>query len=106
MSQKRLNFHCSFIFVSFLAGARHVPTPSDVDEQLCTYLSNCLDAGAAGCENRFPVNTLALASGGWDVTKRDGTGRKGSGLDGKGRDKERDRTGWRGTRHDREARGG
>ena len=36
MFQKRLNFHFSFIFVSFLAGARHVPTPSDVDEQLGT----------------------------------------------------------------------
>ena len=63
-------------------------------------------------ENSFAVNTLALANGEWDVTERDEIGRNGMGLDGKGRDsmerdgtgRSRDRTGWRGTRHDREGR--
>ena len=41
MSQKRLNFNFSFIFVSYVAGARHVPMPSGVDEQLPQQLFGC-----------------------------------------------------------------
>ena len=49
-------------------------------------------------ENRFAVNTLALASGGWDVTERDSRRPRGTVLVGKGRDgMERGGTGSRGT---------
>ena len=33
-------------------------------------------------ENRFAANALALSSGRWDVTERDGTGRHLEGRDG------------------------
>ena len=123
MSQKRPNFHFSFIFVNYLAGAGHVPTLLGVDELLPQQLFGCscpcLLRGRlcdiwngkytflATYENReicrcFPRKSLRckyarLASDGWDVTEREGTGRDWMEI-GKGRDvMERERTGRRGT---------
>ena len=49
VTQKRHNFHFSFIFLSYLAGAGHVPTPSGVDkllpQQLFGFRCPCLLRG-------------------------------------------------------------
>ena len=79
-------------------------------------LTKIADSVDISRENRFAANTLALASGGWNVMERDETGRRGTGRGGEGRGrKERDRTGregrdrmerdgkgWGGTVQDRE----
>ena len=61
--------------VSEMSHAVNRGLKSHIMETVCQYKYKCKNISP---ENRFAVNTLALASGGWDVMERDGKGRKGT----------------------------